>query len=71
MDIFDVDTVLAQVVLALGAALVLGNGYALVMERRGVKPKNATGEIHRGRARFLIVIGALMAIWALASLLTG
>lgn len=71
VDIFDVDALLAQIVLALGAALVLGNGYALFMERRGVKPANASGEIHRGRAWFLIGIGSLIGLWGLASLITS
>lgn len=71
MDIFDLDALLAQVILALGAALVLGNGYALVMARRGVRPQKATGELRRGRAWFLIAVGTVITLWAGASLLTG
>ena len=70
-DIFGLDTLVAQMVLALGAALLIGNGYALLMARRGVRPKGADGELRRGRAIFLTVIGALMAWWGLGSLLTS
>lgn len=68
-DFFDLDTLLAQLVLALGAALVAGNAYALLMARRGVKPKNATGEIRRGRAWWLLGVGIVISVWAGASLI--
>jgi hypothetical protein len=70
-DIFDLDSLVAQMVLALGAALLLGNAYALVMARRGVKPKGAEGELRRGRVIFLMVIGFVMAWWGLGSILTS
>lgn len=69
VDLFDLDGLLAQLILALGAALVLGNAYALIMARRGVRPKNAQGELRRGRAWFLIVIGVVMLVWGLATVL--
>jgi len=69
-DFFDLGSLLAQLILALGAALVAGNGYALVMARRGVKPKNATGNLRKGRAWFLFAVGLVIAVWGLASLLT-
>lgn len=71
MDLFDLDGLLAQLVLALGAALVAGNGYALIMARRGVKPKNADGELRRGRAWFLLAVGVVMTIWGLATVVTN
>ena len=70
-DIFDLDTLLAQMVLAVGAALALGNGYALVMARRGVKPKGQEGELNRGRAWFLLAVGLVITWWGLGSILTG
>ena len=70
-DIFDLDSLVAQMVLALGAALLLGNAYALVMARRGVKPKGADGELRKGRAIFLMVVGVVMAWWGLGSILTA
>lgn len=70
MDIFDVDSFFAQMALALGGALIVGNGYALLMARRGMRPARAEGELRRGRAWFLISVGALIAVWGLASLWT-
>ena len=69
MDIFNVNELLAQLILALGAALVLGNAYALIQNRRGVKPKNMEGELHRGRAWWLMSVGLIITVWATASLL--
>ncbi len=68
-DFFDLDSLLAQLILALGAALVAGNAYALVMARRGIRPKNAAGDLRKGRAWFLLVVGLVIAIWGLASLI--
>ena len=70
-DIFDLDALVAQMVLALGAALLIGNAYALLMARRGVKPKGADGELRKGRAIFLMIVGVVMAWWGLGSILTG
>lgn len=64
------DDLLPLLVLALGAALVFGNGMALVRP-----PKDARkGELTRapaGRSAVMMVIGLVAAIWALASLVTG
>ncbi|MDQ6727047.1 MAG: hypothetical protein M3066_12900 [Actinomycetota bacterium] len=57
-------------VLALGAALVFGNGMALVRPPRQAK----AGELTRapvGRSAVMIAIGAIAAVWALASLVSG
>ncbi len=57
-------------VLALGAALVFGNGMALVRPPRQAKE----GELTRapaGRSAVMIAIGFVAAVWALASLVTG
>jgi hypothetical protein len=70
-DIFDLDSLLAQMVLALGAALLLGNAYALFMDRRGVKPKGQEGALRKGRAWFLFGIGAVMVWWGLGSVLVN
>jgi len=61
---------LAYLVLALGGALAVGNGLALV--RPPPEPKD--GELAQapmGRSLVMIAIGLLAAVWALASLLTG
>ena len=68
-DILDLDSLLAQMVLALGAALLAGNAYALFMDYRGVEPKDDEGEIRRPRAWSLLAVGAGMALWGLASLI--
>jgi hypothetical protein len=64
------DDLLPYLVLALGAALVFGNGMALVRP-----PKETKGdELARapvGRSAVMIGIGLVAAIWALASLVTG
>ncbi len=70
VDIFDLNGLLAQLILALGAALVIGNGYALIQDRRGARPKNLEGDLHKGRAWWLIAVGLVIAVWGLASLLT-
>jgi len=69
MDIFNLNQLMAQLILAVGAALAIGNIYALVQSRRGIRPKGMEGELHRGRAWWLVVVGIVITVWALASLL--
>jgi hypothetical protein len=69
MDIFDLDSLVAQLILAMGAALLIGNAYALVMARWGVRPKGAEGDLRRGRAWFLLAVGVVITAWSAASLL--
>ncbi|MDH3540760.1 MAG: hypothetical protein OEP52_12225 [Acidimicrobiia bacterium] len=69
MDLFDINSLFPQLVLALGAALVGGNGLALWHHRQGRRPQGL-GELRVGRARWLIAVGLIMAGWALATLLT-
>ena len=69
-DFLDLDNLLAQLVLALGAALLAGNGWALIMDRRGARPKGEDGDLRRGRAWFLAAVGLVMAWWGLGSLLS-
>ena len=64
------DNLLPYLVLALGAALVFGNGMALVRPPKEAKK----GELTRapvGRSAVMIGIGFVAAIWALASLVSG
>ena len=64
------DDLLPYLVLALGAALVFGNGMALVRPPKEVKK----GELARapvGRSMVMIAVGFVAAIWALASLIAG
>ncbi len=64
------ENLLPLLVLAIGGALAVGNGLALV--RPPAKPKE--GELVSaplGRTLAMIAIGLLAAVWALASLLSG
>lgn len=69
MDIFDFDSLFGQLTLALGAALVAGNGWAILQHRKGDKPKGAQGEFRAVRAWFLLSVGLVIAVWGLASVL--
>ena len=64
------EDLLPLLVLALGAAMVVGNGLALL--RPPPTPKE--GELDRapvGRSMVMVAVGLLAGIWALASLLSG
>jgi hypothetical protein len=69
-DLFLGPDLLTWLVLALGGALAVGNGLALVRPPRQAKP----GELTRapvGRSLTMMVIGLVAAVWALASLVSG
>ena len=55
-------------ILALGLALVAGNGFALIANKRGIRPKGADGDLRVGRAWFLTAVGVVIAVWGAASL---
>ena len=69
MDIFNIEALFPELVLALGAALVGGNGLALWHERRGNRSA-AAPPLRTGRAWFLLAAGLVMATWGLATLIT-
>ena len=61
------EDLLPYLVLAIGGALAVGNGLALVRPPRDSKP----GELTRapvGRSVAMLVVGLIAALWALASL---
>jgi len=64
------DNLLPYLVLALGAALVFGNGMALVRPPKEAK-KDGLERAPVGRSAVMIAIGAVAAIWAVASLVAG
>ena len=64
------DNLLPYLVLALGAALVFGNGMALVRPPKEAK-KDELERAPVGRSAVMIAIGAVAAIWAMASLVAG
>lgn len=64
------DDLLPLLVLALGGALVVGNGMAMLRP----PPKAKDGELERAplaRTLTMLVIGLVAAVWALASLVSG
>jgi hypothetical protein len=64
------DNLLAWLLLALGGALVVGNGLALVRPPE----RSRTGDLDRAPVRrsvVMIVIGAVAATWALATLVAS
>jgi hypothetical protein len=66
------DDLLPLLVLAIGAAMALGSGLALV--RPPAEGKRAEGELERppvARSLVMIGIGSVAALWALASLIAG
>lgn len=70
VDILGLNDLLAQLILAVGAAMVLGNGFAIYQARQGKAPKGAQGEFRAGRAWWLLGVGALITVWGIASLAT-
>lgn len=68
VEILDLDRLLVLVVLAMGLAMVAGNGFAIWQHRRGNKPKGEKGEFRATRASWLLGVGLVMSIWGLVSL---
>ena len=66
----DLDLLVKQMALAFGAAMVLGNLFAIIQNKRGRAPKGETGEFRAVRAYWLLGVGTLIATWGAASLLT-
>ena len=61
------DNLLPYLVLALGGALLVGNGLALVRPR----PDATDGELPRapvGRTIVMMIVGGVATVWALATL---
>ena len=69
--ILNLDLLIKQLALALGLAMVIGNGYAIYKNRRGQKPKDEEGEFRPARAYWLLGVGVLISLWGGISLLTG
>lgn len=67
-DILGLDTLLAQMMTALGLAMVVGNGFAMWKHSRGEAPKDVDGAYRPGRVRFLLAVGLLISAWGLAGM---
>ena len=69
-ELLDLNLLIKQIALALGTAMVLGNGYAMIQQMRGRSPNGETGEFRRGRAVWLFCTGTFIALWGALSLLS-
>ena len=69
-EILGLDTLVAQMILAIGLALVAGNSWAVLRHFQGRPPPGQRGAFRPRRAAFLILAGALMVIWSAVSLLS-
>jgi hypothetical protein len=69
-QLVDLDLLVKQMALAFGGAMVLGNLFAIIQNKRGKAPKGETGEFRAVRAYWLLGVGLLIGIWGAASLLT-
>ena len=69
-DILGLDTLVAEMIIGVGLALLVGNTLAWRKHRQGEIPKGVEGSYRPGRVRFLLVVGLLMTIWGVASLIT-
>jgi hypothetical protein len=68
-ELLGLDDLLAQLILAVGAAMVLGNGFAIYQHSRGKQPKGEAGEFRTARAWWLLGVGLLISVWGIGSLL--
>lgn len=63
------ENLLAYLLLALGGALAVGNVMALIKPPEKTRADGDLEKAPAGRSALMIVIGALAALWAVASLL--
>lgn len=70
-DLFDIDQLLPQMLLAVGLAMIVGNALAWFKYRRGQTPKGVgEAQFRPGRAVWMLVVGTILSLWAGISLLT-
>ena len=68
-DIFDFENLLPELILALGLALLIGNGLAWWKHRKGEAPEGVDEPRYRpGRVIFLTSIGVVLTIWGAVTL---
>jgi hypothetical protein len=67
-EILDLNILIKQIALALGLAMVIGNVYAIIQHRRGVSPKDETGEFRPARVYWLLAVGVFIAVWGAVSI---
>lgn len=69
-DVLGLDALLAQFILAVGAAMVLGNGFAIWKHRKGEAPAVEGAVFRSSRAWWLLSVGLLITVWGIASLVS-
>ncbi len=69
MDILGLDTLFAEMLLGVGLAMLIGNGFAWWKHRRNETPDFEGAQFRPGRVVFLGGIGLFIAIWAGLSLI--
>ncbi len=68
-DILGLDTLLAQMMSAVGLAMVVGNAAAMWKHARGQTPKGVEGSYRPGRVRFLLGVGIVITVWGISGLI--
>ena len=70
-DLFDLENLLPEMILALGLAMLIGNGLAWWKHRQGKTPKDmADAQYRPGRVGFLLVVGFVLTFWGAVTLFT-
>jgi hypothetical protein len=70
VDVLGLSTLLAQLILAVGAAMTIGNGFAIYQHSRGRTPDHVEGAFRAARAWWLLSAGVVIAAWGGVTLLT-
>jgi hypothetical protein len=69
-ELLDFENLLPELIIALGLALLIGNGTAWWKHRQGQTPKGVAAALYRpGRVRFLVVVGLVLLVWGGVTLL--
>jgi hypothetical protein len=68
VEVLDLDRMLVLMVLAIGVAMLVGNGFAVWQHHKGNKPKGEDGEFRPARAYWLIAVGLIMTTLGLLSI---
>lgn len=68
--ILSLDLLIKQIALAFGLAMLVGNLYAIIQNKRGATPKGSTGTFRTVRAYWLLTVGTLITTWGAVSLIS-